>query len=566
MSVPAVKSSRGKNKGWGINSFSSWYSRTAHETFMAHGTTTKPLSALFFNSEDFRLSHIFQDCHVPLNTQRYNPYMRVLKMQPRVEYTESGALLGVSFDRAVGSQGRWGVRVQTAFKEAQLERKDKGWRDTRQTQNVVSGQVRELTGSGGEKRPAAARVYRLDFLEALPQGVSGNVAVTFPEPGSGGGVSVFDNPIESDGTNIAASLAYSPEGHVPRGFHLVVRDLDSGEGSTEVGGQVSANLEPGTEGIAYEVADGADMSALSDGNSTSMTGAARAALQDKKATYWVSSTFASDLSMNDTSAAIKLGVVDALEQYNENTFEWLHDRGYKFESDKCVGLGDTQVDLYFAYNWSSHFSSEVFARVVAPTATGKDIATNPYHIHLGNRGHWECGVGGAIDWAVFDNVRLSLGGDVNVVAKHKEQRPAVFSGSLVKNIGPALTANTSWQYVNAHALLTWVHPRNADFATTVGYKLLYKSEEEVGFIVAQTESWLGKKYNTTSKTYVDANNLTVDNTLAAANTMAFAHTFTMSMRYHLSDFVSVNAGSSYVFAGKNMPQETTMQLGCVVQI
>ena len=70
-----------------------------------------PLSALYFGKSDFRMSNMFANCLVP-PIQNYSPYVRILKMQPRVQYHEIGTHLGITaYKETENRRARMGVRV-----------------------------------------------------------------------------------------------------------------------------------------------------------------------------------------------------------------------------------------------------------------------------------------------------------------------------------------------------------------------------------------------------------------------------------------------------------------------
>ncbi len=110
---------------WNLNLWSSAHAKSADSAFLHHGMDKKPLTALFFNKANFSLNEIFPNGQVPFNAQEYSPYLRLMRLSPRANYTEWGMNLGGRFDYAVcNGKGFVGVRANIPFRRIEIERED----------------------------------------------------------------------------------------------------------------------------------------------------------------------------------------------------------------------------------------------------------------------------------------------------------------------------------------------------------------------------------------------------------------------------------------------------------
>ncbi|MGD1997575.1 MAG: hypothetical protein PVJ92_01530 [Candidatus Dependentiae bacterium] len=525
------------DEGFRYQLYSTPFCRQAHRAFTKHGTATKHLSALFFNEDDFRLTKIFPDAQVPHNTKYYNPYMRTMKIKPRATYYEQGIQLGASIDRTVWrDRGRLGVRVNVPFKSVEIERKDGGGRYDSQTQDVVARQINDATGDN------LGYAVRLDFIEALRKNAAGNSSVNYKGATR---VQVLDTAIGAD--NVAA--LYSPEGRTPNVSQVGIAQAQVTTTN------VPADLEGMAEDTVYAFESATDnfYAGLDDASQASV--AERVALQDAKAGVWLT-TVHHDTTKLPISASVseklsqKVGTMISIS--NANVYEWLHDRGYDFESNRRVGLGDIDVDVYYEHMLTDRFTFEVCAKAKLPTASGNDYAGNPYRAHLGNGEHFEIGGGVRFGGEMFSWLHLNLDGNYMFALEGTEHRCAAPTGSLIRNIGPVVDADVSWSTVVANADVTLVHPQTNDLTVSLGYQFMYKDQDKINFKLASVDSWLGKIYD--SGDYTLDNTMAIDGKLLARNTERYAHRAKINMTYHFSDWFTMGLGGAFTFAGQNAPK------------
>ncbi len=544
------------------------YGRSAHRAFGEHGVNTGELSQLIFNKSSFRMSHIFEDCLVLQNTQYYNPFVRIITINPRVEYRESGVALSAGFSRALfGGKARVGMRLKAPIRAIDTIRLDDASRRDSQTEDVMKIQKNQATASLGF-------AYRLDFLESIPTQDFSNSQVNYFDGDIGDKyVSFFGGDPRTQG----AAAVYSPEGYTPRNTRVGV-SLSS-VSNTRVLPTDLSGIEPE---VIYSFGVGNIEGFAGLAEASAPTVATRIANQDKKASVWIVSVHSNAIT-NDEGEVTNGGVIDTdlasnsiqtrmnelTRTLNANTYEWLHDRGYVFESSRQVGLGDLDIELYYDQEFGDRIIGGVSALLRAPTACGsnadeRSYVGNPYRSHTGNGQHVEVGGGMHFDVEARSWVMMHFDGEYRFALARGEKICATPAGSLIKNIGSEQLADVSWHSVVANADLHICHPQTTDLTGFIGYQFYWKREDTIRFRDLSVESWLGKTYSTTTKDYTVDNTVTLDNALASANTEQFAHRIKGGFTYHLSDWCSLSAGGAVTFAGQNMPKEFDVYAGCRV--
>lgn len=542
-----------------MHTYSSSYMRSADEAFAAHGIRRKPLSSLYFGKSDFRLSNMFKNSLASLDTKNYTPYVRILKMHPRVQYREFGTHLGLTaYTHTKNGRGRIGVRVDVPVMRREVERKDHGSRGPATTQDLVNEQSIKIDKSGGDDedyRIDRAHTYRLDFLEALPKNTQYESAVTY---GSSNTIQVFDRSLHEVSEAIGGAFLTSPESYVPRGENVGVAEATTGK--TTLPTDLSS-LSPGTVYYALLNADYSDTADAAD-----KTIAKRLADQDLKATVWLVPTFddVDTLSMNTKSKSIQASMNDALKDFNANQFEWMHDRDYALESAQDNGLGDITIEFFSGYDWEK-LSLNGCTGVILPTANGTTQMKNPYEIHLGYRKHTIAFAGLDFDYALGkSNVTLSGNAKYSTALGAEEHRCAMPVGAQIKNMGPVMPVRSSWQFIDAGLLFTLQHPYTAAISLSGGYQFYYKTRDSLAFGHTSVESWLGATYNATTKKFSTANTFVPNEVVSTRHTQSISHSLTGKLNYRISDWMRISGGGSYVIAGKNCPQTIEAHLSCVV--
>ena len=120
------------------------------------------------------------------------------------------------------------------------------------------------------------------------------------------------------------------------------------------------------------------------------------------------------------------------------------------------------------------------------------------------------------------------------------------------------------------------HPKTDDLATTIGYEIYYKGEDDVNFKDCTTNChflgkvWVDDKGTPATEesaetpikgTKWDYHGMTLDNKVAEKNTERIAHRVRMESSWQATKYLMLNCGGVYTFAGKNMPREGDVYCG-----
>ena len=593
-----------------VRVWTAYASRQAARAFKKHGTATEELTSLIFNKSDFRLTEASPNSLIPLDTEFYNPLLRTVHLHPRAEYSESTFTLGLSYKYPVNeNRGCVGVRASVPFRRIEMQRTDQsGVRGGADLQDVLTIQPVGVANSGTTTATAQETVLmRMDFAEALIQSSNRNSALNL---GTGNnpattGTSVGGNLISTvvtggnvvDGRSAAAAtqltqqilaVIQSPEGQIPRipnaPTNLAVVTSSSGNNSTLVAKDFSAtNVQPTTDltilpasghvssNQVYYFDQGTNYSALLDSAASDVK--TRMTNQAIKEQLWLVpftrenqsialTNYASDQTILGVGAGSSMKILnDLTSQITENAYEWLHDRGYDFQSDWRARVGDIDVQLFYEHDFNDTTVGEIMVGARVPVSDSDDFFKNPYTVRCGNGGHWEGHVGGDLHWQPSDMVNFNIGARYVYVFEATEMRNATFQGATVKNIGPRLEADIDWQYVVLRADINAFHPDSDTLSGVVGYEFMWKGQDNVRFKVANMQSWLGKQLPLGVAANAVLNEQPLDSSIMEQNTSSLSHKVRFECSLRATDYCELFAGGSYVFAGKNIPQEIDAHAG-----
>jgi len=554
--------------------WSSCYSREADRAYIkssgCNGSSTQPLSALFFNKADFKLSEILPNNCNPPNILNYNPFLAVSTLSPRITYEEKGVAIGARFAYPIyEKKGRIGVRVHIPFRRIEIEREDTGDKDTNQLDDVMTGDI--VTRSAPSSTDATnvfARAIRLDFLEALYYTSQKDSMIQYGGIGANNDVHVGGNAVDWLNNNVANKVGviiYVPEGIVPTypEYKLGIHEDLPYAGNVKAlpySGNVTDNsyytFEPDAgDGIKYKPIS------LNEGECFSA--------QEAASKLWFTTVHKEGLngpgypSLTQKSQDLWKRIDDMLMKFNENTYEWLDNQGFEFATDRRCGVGDIDVDLFYEHQFTDEFIGEVSLGIRLPTGRGSNYCCNPYKVQLGNGEHFEVRPGILLAWQPINMMNVKVDALYSFVLKSKEKRMASFKCANIKNIGPCVDADVDWSYFLGHLDLNFFHPKTDAISSLIGYELYYKTKDSIDFGCKQIESWLGKKYDTTTGTFVE-NLQTIDKTVAQKNTQAIAHRIRVESSFRITQWFELFCGGAYTFEGKNIPRDYDCHGGCVV--
>jgi hypothetical protein len=571
-------------EGYRLRLWSACHFREAHKAFMKHGMSAHPLTKLFFGKSEFRLSEIFPNSRVPIDTELYNPFMRILKIKPRATYYECGATLGGRIDFQVWeNKGRLGLRAAIPFRQIEMEREDQGERDAPKVQDVVSRgnkialEIKDANGNvTGVKSVDDVRAYRLDLVEALPQNMQLESMVHYKASGDTGNVQISDNQAHEDTptvlTDATLALIASCEGFIPRNHMGAVQ----GEKVTPLPANLvvdTSNVDP----FVFNHSAPTDYSGVSDDNNPSVIAdvATRLQHQATKATLWVTDVYDRDGKRISESNNGITNIENALKAYQEGVHEWMADRGYVFETSRCLGIGDIDLDLFYEHRFCENFVAELMLGIRFPTGWTDKYYRNPYEVHTGNGDHWEVKLGGMAAWQALKWLGLKLDLYWSFVLDATEHRCAAFKGAQIKNIGPEIKTDVDWGYLVLRFDLNFFHPKTDNLSSTLGYEFYYKTEDNVSFKCAQAAAWFGRKKSLKIEKVENVDTpvdvlytdllFCLDKHVMEKSTEAIGHKIRWESSYRFSEWFEGFCGLTYTFAGQNLPREIDCHCGLAVK-
>ncbi|KKP24371.1 MAG: hypothetical protein SZ59_C0002G0217 [candidate division TM6 bacterium GW2011_GWF2_28_16] len=576
-----------KEEKWSLDVFALAESKEAEKAYMQHGFETHPLSTLFFNKSDFAIADAFPNETTSTNAEYYNPYLEIIKIHPRVTYYESGVNLGARFEYPVcKNKGRIGLRTNIPLRSIELERENISDNQSDPNEDyILSRTIKLETGVdsvAANDVDKTVTAYSFDLLYRLFQDANRHPAVETSGAVAPFSFKVFGEALAKQAFNFAnnkqmsadldhpcAAVIFKESGTGAPGMpneptiaraaeHWAFNSMDTQQRDysnisvTDIGQPETTpypNTAPGMIKNVYFFKDSENYPAQEDKLATNL-----------KNNGWL--IFGYDNGALENGATnIKNGIEDALKLYEENPYEWLWTHGeFELETQRRTGLGDIDLDLFYEHRFSNSFVAEGFVGLRFPTGENDDYSGNPYNVHLGNGEHWEIKLGGLVAAKPVYWMNLKLDTYFSFVLEGSETRSAVFEGSSVKNIGPAVDADVSWQYFVMRLDGNFFHPRTENVSATLGYELYLKTKDDIDFKQTTATPFYGDHYNGT-----DSLAANLSGSLAAANTQAVGHKIRAELRAVLSDWVSLFGGGSFVFAGKNVPRDSDMHCGLSVK-
>lgn len=576
-----------KEEKWSLDVFALAETKEAEKAYMQHGFDTYPLSTLFFNKSDFAIADAFPNETMSTNAENYNPYLEIIKIHPRVTYYEAGINIGARFEYPVcKNKGRIGLRTNIPIRSIELERENISDNQSDPNEDYILSRVVRLE-TGGDSLVAndvdkTVTAYSFDLLYRLFQDAARTPAVNADGAAVPYSLTVFGENLAKPAANFAlgktmagdldhpcAAVIFKESGTGTPGMPNEPTEARAPQhwafnsGDTQLRDYTNVFVDAiGQPEMTYEEYVGPD---IVQNIYFFNNGQAYTAQEDKLATNLKNNAWLilgyNNGALEGGATNIKNGIEDALSLYQENPYEWLWTNGqFELETQRRTGLGDIDLDLFYEHRFSNSFVAEGFVGLRFPTGENDDYSGNPYNVHLGNGEHWEVKLGGlvAAKPAYWMNIKLDT--YFSFVLEGSETRSAVFEGSSVKNIGPAVAADVSWQYFVMRLDGNFFHPRTENVSATLGYELYLKTKDDIDFKQPTITPFYGDNFNGT-----DSLAANLSGSLAAANTQAVGHKIRAELRAVLSEWVTLFGGGSFVFAGKNVPRDSDLHCGLAVK-
>jgi hypothetical protein len=574
-----------------------WSATTSRQSSEAYldvfGTQTDELSRLVFNASDFKVTDAFPDCLIPQNSEYYNPLLRTVHINSKIDHKERSVLFGGRYAFSVNNDaGRIGFRWMVPIKSVTVRRLDfdsvpRG----ADLQDVLaySGQIIPRPGETPINVPPFP-MMRMDFAEALVQSRSKNPALNLADT---------QNPPKVGASIISdANLTGGLDefvGTVQRCLGVVrVRrgQLPSQPGvkNTAIITTVPVITAPRTTPTAAQLAyaDGTDDVLPDDGNAeydliyrlettgnpgryskladeTTTDIQERRGRQRLKEELWlIPRVYSSGSSLRaGFTEGGALNILTRLsEQVTENAFEFFDDKGYSLDSFAVAGLGDSQIDLFYEHVLSDKCYGELTLGLVIPTAQDSKDFTSPYHTYLGNGKHFEVKLGGSLWAQPLSRLNVKAECQYGCVIPTEETMRASFKGALIKNMGPLINAFVGWNYYVARINATMFHFKTKALSTMLGYEIYYKEKDSLIFPENAMETWQGKKILPDGLAVRNPRQL--DESVTTKNTHSIAHRIKFETSMRVTNQCEFSLGFGYSFVGLNSPKTIDFGLVCNV--
>ncbi len=573
-----------------LNFFSGGYIRSADKGYdVCHGRETVPLSQLFFGKSDFKGEEVFAGG--ALSIAGAPAYLKYITLKPRFKYCEKGVNFGIEAEyRCEESNWRYGMRASVPFKVIELERNvcSATMTDQDAMNEALDGVVcrksetferSDAQGAEGNEVDASVPAYRLDFLTSLCV-ANGRPMVEYGKGADVGslrvaGIEVAN--IATEGAQMPMAVLYDTTPNCPtQPFATPTKGTATIPNAV---GNLLLDHRVFVDGIIVDGVDSDQRGAFSSIiNYTNLGTDAVAQSKLYLVPVYISDTAIDFTNLKfETEAVIIMNAVDeAISDLFDNGVmmveQYFFNQGIHFcQTEKNVGVGDLDFDLYLGYDVTEDCWAKLIAGVVFPT--GKKICDPGLLLAqpTGNNGHFEFKAALQAGW--MPSKWFALHGDVayNHVFEATEWRAAAFKGATVKNIGPKIQASVKWGYFTAHVDATFFHPENQNLGFSLGYEAYLKRCDKIqfcggcggaggsldGLTLAELEikgvcGLDGSVLNTELKE--------LDPSVLAKDTRRISHKLRGEF-FHRWRYCELFAGASYVVAGKNIMKETEAHLG-----
>jgi len=588
------KFEQGKPDKYTIDVYAAGHRREAHKAFLSHGTNTKPLTALFFNKADVPLVEIFPDSTMNRNAVYYNPFVSLMTIYPRATYYEWGVNLGCRVEYPVWKDiGRIGARVNVPFRLIEIERENIVDKTADPTDEYILSKLVEVeTGLGSLGRATVlAKAYNLGFLDSLFQDPGRNAAVDFSTNGlvrvfgtdvaenweldNGAAINIVANKMPNAGiiyTEDNKKRPKNPSTVIGAEHHWA---FNAGASVNATNAQrrdhainwTGANIGEAWGNPALDPAIFKEIAFfMARDDAGALTDYSPLATDEQINNMWLILGYNNGV-LTFGARNIQVGVDDAVSIYNESPYEWLLNKGaYELETRRLSGFGDIDLDIFYEHTFSDAWIAEIMFGVRMPTGSDDDFSGNPYKVHLGNGEHWELKVGAMLAWQPCKFCNMKLDTYFAWALESVEKRSAVFTGSKIKNMGPAVDADVNWEYFVGRFDFNFFHPKTKYISGVLGYEIYYKTADRISFRKSKMTPWYGYDFRK-GQANLDNEDLeyALDNKLARANTESVGHKIRSEARLQLDQYLEVFAGGSYTFAGQNLPRETDLHCGVNVR-
>jgi len=552
------------DESWQIQSWVTTYTRSAENAFFnpeknKNTRKTASLAVLFFGKETFTVEEAFVNGTIPtLSTiLSENPALAFSHISPHLEYTETGAVFGIMFDKTLGCDDMWhvGSRLSIPVVIVDIDQ-DVSLTEVEEISDVVRYRLINLDEGGRGNNYEFA--YRADFLSTLSFPTLIDDTTTFIPVLRIDAVNVDGESVDAvrlaeqvlSGTTSATlggnnnfPAAYAVKRSTGTFPPTPFRKLPE-QASTALAANGS-----GTDNTAYFFSIGTDYSNLITDRSALST----LFIVPRGVTGTDTVEANSDITGESQALSLQGGILsDVLEQYffelgSQTAEEFLLNQGIDIlASERVVGVGDIEWEVYGGYGDRNEWFVDLTLGLRLPSGKRQKHPNNVFFVPTGHNGHFE--LMGEIEggWRPCQFFAFKLDGSVHHAFRRTEHRAARFTGSTVNNIGPDVEAKVSWTYFIAHVDFNFFHPFNDNIGMMLGYEFYARRKDHIKFEDETAKDFAGQTG-------------TLDATAAEARTNSMSHKIRGEF-FHRWNYFELSLGLSHIVAGRSMPKETEAHL------
>jgi hypothetical protein len=557
-----------------VNFWGAGLHRATDKAFI-NGTNTQSLSGLFFGQTTFTIANAFAT-----GATITNPFFIFSQITPTFDYTEDTAFFGADVRWVFGCDCEYnvGIRGYIPFRAIKVALDDCCL--LAETLENVMDLERELVDDEGTADPSCGQwtinrafAYRLDFLAALSMEVNNptNKLVNFANP------KTMPSPNDITINNIDVTNI-GPDANAVDQNPIYVFRSDTGAPPAPFTLRQSANTPctppvGSVNALPFLAADGSN---LANGQAARFeAGVNYTPLGANVATQrllWILPTgettagqvevppgHTNDQGQVDGVFDISAGgknirsIVDAILALptDPDVISSLAALGVTFATQRRYQVGDLAAEIYVNRRWCNWFGELAFGarfptgRTISATDVGNLlIAQTP----AGNDGHFEVRGGIILGWDPTEWFAMKIDGYYNGALRKRENVAAAFTGATVKNIGPAVKADISWQYFVGDVDFTFMVPCICpELGFDAGYQFYWKSTDRV-------------KFTQTTATDFSGNTSPLSAAVLKMNTNQWAHKVKAEFFQTVWGW-QLFAGFAHTFAGKNAMRDTDWYIG-----
>ncbi len=562
------------DKCWDFDFWGGAFHRQANDAF-THGTKKQGLAGLYFGADSFSLSQL-----VPAGSVVPPEFNFV--MTPRFNYAENGVMFGFNINHRMCC-GTWDVGMRTNIPFVSQSVTLQNCCDLEETiADVIVAfnspnpeLVDSNLGDADNQKFAVENsfAYRLDFLTTLStvanpitamvaNGTNKFVNYRNRETGSVRANHVTMGDVTVDLAQPPIHVISSPEGVRPD--QPFAKRLYLGDNPNEIPYVAPGNQVQGVQNLPILSADGTGVPFTERARFDQGTNYTPLATNiPAQRQLWVvpTATFDdfADFTIMDGASQVRAFVTPFLRnqllqilQSDASAIDFLRTQGITFDTQNISGAGDLDIDFYARRNFCSECHGDWYVEGITgirfPTA--KPVS-NPGLLlaqPLGNNHHFEIKLGAQIGMQPFEWFAFKADAQFYHVFKHTEAVAAPFAGATIKNIGPTIDAQVSWNYFLGNLDFTFLVPCSKNCSgLNIGYQPYFKLQDKVRFAQA---------------TATDLANQVValNPALIESNTKRHGQRLKFEL-FHKTCNWEIYGGWLHTIAGKNIQRDSDWYLG-----